>query len=278
MIDSTNIRRKELELCSSEELDVIVRKELDSDTPDRETVLLALSILEERDPTDSTNRPEDALETWSNAVNRSTHLESQSYKPNRKHRRWLTAVAAAVIALILLAVVPQSVGAESIFEIIGRWTRNIFCFYYGVEDQTRNGFVFKSDHEGLQQIYDAVVEQGITEQVVPTWIPEGYELEELRTFRQHNSIKTYARLIKADDYIQIIIESSKAEISNSYTKDDANVIYYYSAGVCYYLYRNDGTWNAVWNNGNIECFLTITDTDQVLHQIIKSIQKENGNE
>lgn len=271
MIDSTNIRRKELELCSSEELDVIVRKELDSDTPDRETVLLALSILEERDPTDSTNRPEDALETWSNAVNRSTHLESQSYKPNRKHRRWLTAVAAAVIALILLAVVPQSVGAESIFEIIGRWTRNIFCFYYGVEDQTRNGFVFKSDHEGLQQIYDAIIEQGIPEPVVPTWIPEDYELAELKIVSNTIVPKTCALLVKDDKYIQIAIEIHSVEEANEYPKDDANLEEYEHEEICYYIVSNDDTYKAMWKNGKVECSVVTNETNDVLIKILNSI-------
>lgn len=272
MIDSTNIRRKELELCSSEELDVIVRKELDSDTPDRETVLLALSILEERDPTDSTNRPEDALETWSNAVNRSTHLESQSYKPNRKHRRWLTAVAAAVIALILLAVVPQSVGAESIFEIIGRWTRNIFCFYYGVEDQTRNGFVFKSDHEGLQQIYDAIIEQGITEPVVPTWIPEGYELVELRIFSNIEVPKIYTRFAIDDKYIQLVIEIHSEEATNKYPKDQVNIEEYEYGEICYYIVSNENTYKAMWKNGKAECSVVTNESNNILKQILNSIK------
>lgn len=271
MIDSTNIRRKELELCSSDELDMIIRNQLDSDTPDRETVLLALSILEERDPTNSTNRPEGALEAWHRAVMRPAHL-GKSSKPKRKHMKWLTAVAAAIVVFVLLAVVPQSVGAESIFEIIGRWTKDTFGFSFGIDTQDK--YIFRTDHEGLQQIYEAVVEQGITEPVVPTWIPEGYVLEELRTFYQSDGIKIYARLTKNDGYIQFIIESQKKEISNSYPKDKEDVKEYHLNGVCYYLFQNNETWNAVWNKGKTEC-LIITDTEQSLKKIIQSIQKEN---
>lgn len=272
MIDSTNIRRKELELCSSEELDVIVRKELDSDTPDRETVLLALSILEERDPTDSTNRPEDALETWSNAVNRSTHLESQSYKPNRKHRRWLTAVAAAVIALILLAVVPQSVGAESIFEIIGRWTRDTFGFSFGIEDQNQEGYIFKSNHEGLQQIYAAVAAQGVTEPVVPTWIPEGYEMAELKIVSNTTVPKTCALLVTDDKYIQIMIEIHSEEASNKYPKDQMNVETIEYKDICYFIISNGNTYKAMWKNGKAECSVITNESMEVLKNMLNTIK------
>ena len=41
-------------------------------------------------------------------------------------------------------------------------------------------YVFETDHPGLQQIYDAVVEMGVTEPVVPMWVPEGYDLVEYK--------------------------------------------------------------------------------------------------
>ena len=275
-----SFRREELEKLSTLDLDQILRAELDSDTPERETVLLVLSILEDRDPTNSQKCPEGAEEAWDDFVNRINYSKQPIEKPIRKPRKWfLPVAAAAAIVLILLISVPQAVGAENIFEILGRWTRDLFSFSNEVEDQSNETYIFQTDHEGLQQLYDAVVEQGVTAPLVPMWIPEGYELEELRTVTKDVGIKIYARFINNNDsYIQLIVECFNSGASNAYTKDAEDVKIHNSGGVNYYLFRNENTWTAVWNNGNAECLLILTDTDQVLHKIIKSIQKESENE
>lgn len=274
-----SFRREELEKLSTLELDQILRTELDSNAPERETVLLVLSILEDRDPTSSQNCPEGAEEAWDDFVNRTGYLKQSVEKPIRKASKWfLPVAAAAAIVLILLISVPQAVGAENIFEIFGRWTRDLFSFSNEVEDRSNETYIFQTDHEGLQQLYDAVVEQGVTAPLVPKWIPDGYNLEEFRTCYQSVSTKVYARFVKGDKYIQMIVECSKAKESNIYTKDADDVKVYTSAGVSYYLFRNENTWTAVWSTGNAECLLILNDTDQVLHEIIKSIQKEPENE
>lgn len=274
-----SFRREELEKLSTLELDQILRAELDSDTPERETVLLVLSILEDRDPTSSQNCPEGAEEAWDDFVNRTNYSKQPIEKPIRKTRKWfLPVVAAAAIVLILLISVPQAVGAENIFEIFGRWTRDLFSFSNEVGDQSNETYIFQTDHEGLQQVYDAVVEQGVTAPVVPTWIPEGYELDDIRVLQQSVSTKVYARLISEDGYIQIIVECYSSKPSDVYPKDDADVSIYNASGVYYYVFRNEDTWIGIWNNGNTTCSLTTTDTNQVLYQMIKSIQKEKRNE
>ena len=185
-------RREELEKLSTPELDMILRSELDSDTPQRETVLFVLSILEERDSSNPGNRPEGAEEAWERLLSRSQYSENSKSKCCRKLPKYLCAVAsAAVVALILSVVVPQTVGAENIFQIFGRWTRDIFNLSDGTEPPAEDKYVFKTDHEGLQQLYDAVVAQGITEPVVPMWLPEGYELTEFNSFPEFKKI--YAR-------------------------------------------------------------------------------------
>lgn len=279
MKDSMTIHREELEKLSTQELDKILRSELDSENPKKETVLLLLSILEERDPTTSQNRPEGAERAFTERQRKefAAPLETAT-KKNWKPKKWIGVAAAVVaIAFALLATVPQTVGAESIFEIIGRWTKDLFSFSDGT-DTTNQEYVFKTDNDGLQQLYDAVVEQGVTDPVVPMWIPEGYELEELRTFRQPVSTKVYARYTMDNKYIQIMIEVQSEKVSNKYTKDDADVKQYDSNGVHYYLFANEDTWEAVWNNGNAECSLIIRDDENTLRKVLNSIQKENGYE
>ena len=270
-----SFRREELEKLSTLELDQILRTELDSNAPERETVLLVLSILEGRNPTNSQNRPEGAEEAWDDFVNRTNYSKQPIEKPIRKTRKWfLPVAAAAAIVLILLISVPQAVGAENIFEIFGRWTRDLFSFSNEVEDQSNETYIFQTGHEGLQQVYDAVVEQGITDPMVPTWIPDGYELKELRIFQKPNSTKIYAQFRNNDNYIQLVIDCLNSEDFLAYPKNDAAVTLLDYNGVKYYLFGNENTWKAVWEYGNAECSLTTTDTELTLNKMIKSIHKE----
>lgn len=264
-------RREELENLSTLELDRILRKELDRDTPDRETVLLALSILEERDPTDSENRPEGAEEAWERLLNR----PKISSKPAKKPAKWLGAVAAAaVVALVLLIAIPQSAGAENIFQIIGRWTRDIFNLSDGTERQIQDDYVFQTDHEGLQQLYDAVVAQGITDPVVPMWIPDEYELLQLDTFLQQDKPKVFAQFTEDNKYIHINIEVHSLEEANTYPKDDTDAEEYEQNTICFYIVSNEDTWKAIWYSGIVECAITTNDAGETLYQILNSIHGE----
>lgn len=268
-----SFRREELEKLSTLELDQILRAELDSDAPERETVLLVLSILEDRDPTNSQNRPEGAEEAWDDFVNRTSYSKQPIEKPIRKARKWfLPVAAAAAIVLILLISVPQAVGAENIFEILGRWTRDLFSFSNEVEEQSNETYIFQTDHEGLQQLYDAVVEQGVTAPVVPTWIPEGYQLEELKIVSKSATPKTYARFFNNSKYIQFMIEIYDETLANQYPKDDADAEVYNSEGIYYYILTNEDTIKVVWNNKNTECSLVTNDTEKTVWAILNSIQ------
>ena len=272
-----SFRREELEKLSTLELEHILRTELDSDTPQRENILLLLSILEERDPTDSMNRPEGTMEAWNAIANHNDKSEHLRVKPSRKSRkRFVSLAAAAAIVLILLMTVPQTVGAENIFEILGRWTRNLFSFSDETKNQKNGNYVFQTDNEGLQQIYEAVVEQGITDPVVPSWIPEGYELKELQVLSPNENTKVYSRFVKGDCYIQLVIEIHSMESTNKYTKDEIDAGMYNSMDAYYYIVSNEDTWKAVWSDEMVECSLVTNDAKEVLYKLLKSINRRNN--
>ena len=235
--------------------------------------MLLLSILEERDPTDSMNRPEGTMEAWNAIANHNDKSEHLRVKPSRKSRkRFVSLAAAAAIVLILLMTVPQTVGAENIFEILGRWTRDLFSFSNETNNQDNGDYVFQTDNEGLQQIYDAVVEQGITDPVVPTWIPEGYDLKQFRVLSPNENAKVYAYFAKEENYIQFAVEICGADSSNKYPKDEDNTIVYDSWGVYYYIVTNEDTWKAIWNNEIAECSLVTNVDEDTLYQMLNSIQ------
>ena len=270
-----------LEQLSVSELNTILRNELETDTPDREKVLLVLSILESRDAKESPKRIDGASEEWESTMSKHCGMLSVPVaKSNRTQRRWVKSVAiAAVITLVLLMTVPQALGAESIFKIIGQWTQELFMFSNSNnwDSVEQNEYVFKTEHEGLQQLYDAVVAQGITEPVVPTWIPDGFELIELKTAEQYISPKVFAQMTDDDQYIQIVVECSESTKDNLYPKDEDEVLEVEFCGVVHYFFHNDNSNNAIWIAGSTECALTSNLPSEELFRIIESIYVGGSN-
>lgn len=272
---------KEFKHLPTSELDDQLREELEKEIPDRETVLAVLNELENRDPTNSENRPDGVLQTYEECVSNYPGVRELP-EPNGSKKgspKWIGAlVAAAAIVIVLSLVVPQAVGAQNIFEIIGKWTDNLFAFSNTNEpDEPTQPPIEETptvpeENEGLRQLYDTVKKQGVTEAVVPTWIPEGYELQEIKFYDKAKIPKIYARFVKGEQYIQMSIEIHSLETTNEYTKDDTNVILYESDGVFYYVVPNENTYKAIWTTGKVECVICTNDTEDVLYDILNSIK------
>lgn len=267
----------EFEKLTTAELDVILREELNKDAPDREKVLALLNELEARDPTNSEKRPDGIIEEYTEVRNNYQFIKESPDCSKTKHKvkRWIGPIAAAaVVAVVLIVIVPQTAGAQNIFEIIGRWTADLFKLSEAdkPEESIQDEYKFETENEGLQQLYDAVTEQGVTEPIVPMWLPDGYELKELKTFTTLKVPKIHAFFAKEEQYLQISIEIHSSEATNKYPKDNTNVPIYESGGVFYYIAPNEDTWKAIWTNGNVECAIITNDTEDVLYDVIKTIQ------
>lgn len=277
-IDNKNLRSEELEALTSQQLDELLHTELEKEGSDAEIVLPILHILEEREAGDPNNDVDvDAIwKAYQESLQKDVVLLDQAARKDRKPHRWIgRAAAAAAIVCILVIAAPKAMGAENIFEILGRWSQTIFEFFNPTDaTEPLEEYVFKTDHPGLQQIYDAVVEQGVTRPIVPTWMPAGFALDEIKTMPVRDGKKLYAVLKNGDSFITIAIEIYNENRSNQYTKDDTSVGKYELAGVTHYTMSNEETLQVVWTVENIECVIRSNCQEEILYQVLTSIYVE----
>ena len=250
----------ELNAMSTDQLETLLRTELDGDR-DREIVMQILSILKKRDTCNSVQ----------------SLLGRNTKRPQGEFCKWIIrfSAVAAVLAILLLTI-PPVMGAENIFEVLGRWTQDIFNFFTPGDGQTDYEYVFSTDHDGLQQIYDAVTEQCATVPVVPTWVPEGYELNNISVVHQRLSRKVLAQLSNDSQYIIFTYEIFCDAASNLYPKDVANAEMVEILGTKHYIIANDGKWTVAWNIENVECSITVNADIDDIYKIIKSIYREEN--
>ncbi len=245
------------ESMSSQELKERLKTELAPDAPDRETVMAIMDELEKREPVKEI--PVEVLAQWE-AIK-----TGKKAKPTRWKPVWKAAIA-AVLAIALLGIVPTAMGKGNIFQAISRWTKDLFCF--GETESTE--FVLQTDHPGLQELYDTVTELGVTENVVPTWLPEGYETQTIEQVSSPNRITICGIFTNGTKDIQISISIRNEQTEREYQKDDATVEILEYAGIKTYVITNNERYCAMWQRNNVEATISV-DAKEDLYKIIDSI-------
>lgn len=266
--------RELLEQMPTQQLDAMLQAELTKEHIDENSVRLILHVLREREKDDPVEITPQIEQAWEKYRQDTQALEKRALRP-AKVRRWLLrAASAAAVLLLLVSVVPQQAEAESIWEKLARWTDSIFSFFDpGEEEFSQETYEFRTDNPGLQQVYDAVVELGVTEPVVPMWLPEGYELVECKTGIMPRQEYVYARLSNGTDKIVYKITSYSADVRYEYTKDKSQVDILEQYGITYNIMHNNEMWVVVWVKDNIECSLFVDCQEDILYEILESIYR-----
>lgn len=233
-----------------------LKMELDKKEPDRSTVI---QILKEIKKEETGGEQTDPV------------LEMYGKKPQKEEKPNITSVwkrvaVAAVICLVVLASVPNVFGSESIFTMIGQWTKEIFSFGKPSDKE----FVYQTDHPGLQELYDEVAKLELGRNVVPTWIPEDAELKQLDTQYAPNGATIFAGFSYTDGYIGFQFCVYDELPDTEYQKGQENAILYERAEIKHYIMENKEKWTAAWVVGNAECTISVNNKE-VLYKIIKSI-------
>lgn len=250
------------------ELDQILQAELEKEHPNEEVVLPILCELEERErdiPVENTPEVLEILEKLSKH-NTSSNQSIHKYK-------WFAgiAAAAAVVCIVVMSVSP-TVRATSFWDVLFRWTSSIFEFIDPDSSYPNVDSGFTTDNPGLQQLHDKVTEQGITELVVPMWLPKGFVLSELQVSSAPGGIKIHGKFENGSEIILITYRIS-TDITGKVEKKDAGVELFEFRDVEHFIVDNGGNLSVTWKVTGVECLLNANIAKEDLYTIIKSIYR-----
>lgn len=245
-------------------------KELQKEKSDPAAVKLILTVLEERHaaaPKRESSVSEEARQKYQDRM--------KELFPPEPQKRWTPLLKVAsvilVVGLLFTAVLPQKAEAETFWEMLQRLSSSVVHFLDRDEELLKRDYIFETENEGLQQVYDAVVELGVTEPVVPMWLPDGCQLIEFveKTTPMQQCI--YASFSNDSGEIVYKVDVYKGEPAHQYYRDDSFYESYERNGVLYTISKNNGWWTAIWTKDNLECHLTLDCQEETLRRILNSI-------
>lgn len=189
-------------------------------------------------------------------------------KPVRKLR--MGARVASIAAIIAVVIVAGTVTAHALgFDLLGqiaRWTQETFGFVSRDSELSEADPVFESFEITLK-------EYGITGQILPTWIPDGYNCKEVTVTETPQYIRFLGRYGSKPNELSITINryyDSNEIVSPTYEVDEGADIYVFN-GIEHYIMVNSDYTRISWIQGSNECSILCALSREDAEKMVNSI-------
>lgn len=197
---------------------------------------------------------------------------SPKKKEEKRSWRYRTAVAAALLVVVLCTSVTSKAFGLDVWHAIANWTQEVFHFksqdYGRIPDPNDN---YSST---LDSFYEALEKKKISTEIVPSWIPNEYEVYDI------NILETPEHVIVTASYKNMQEQKIKIQIKNrldvyiNQTEKDMHLVEIYEVNdVEYYIFKNYDQYCAVWMSEDYECSILGEMNLEQLYQMLDSIQK-----
>lgn len=261
--------RDTLEQMGTKQLDDMLLEELRKESPNGELIRLISSILKKRDRERLPEIDTNIQQAWERYQRKS---QSVHKKRNSLNSMLVKAASLMLVLFALLALIPQEAEAMNFFERFIAWTEEVFSLINPAEaTKQEEEYVFQTDNPGLQEVYDKVVELGVTDPVVPSWIPEGYELLECKVTEMPAKTYLSASFFAGDEELIYQIDVFSDNVTYEFYKDSVEIRVEEKNGIKHSIMQNSNVLVAVWTKDNIQCSIYIDCQEEVLIRILDSI-------
>ena len=281
---------------STEELEAILRADFklpDEEESDLDKILYITEVIARRRAGQPTGRYANTGEAWKSFVDNylpeedrtafrpeesaGKRDETNTRRPNSRFvKTILLRVASVVLAIALVAAAGTVTASAFGFDFwawVTEWTQEVFGVQNPNIDRGINGAI----PEQLSELYALMQEYEFPDNLLPAYLPEGYETETLEYDSNAAFIKLLCFLSKNDD--SIILEYTmhqSNQVTEKAQKDDDDPNAYERGGVTHYIMTNDEIYYAIWTVDNVECVILGALSRQELTKMIDSIYGGNS--
>jgi len=255
-------------------MEVLARRE-NKEPSDREAVAKAAWAAFNKDYRDNrSNVPEIDFDAIDQIVRKqygdtAQHSLKQKSTPRRKIIALRTvAVAAILIAALLFGSLASYASGFDLFGAIAKWTQETFGFSV-IENQSIHAEKYPDQ---LSSFLDLLVDNKITESVLPLYLPADYEPAKTESFKYDGFIDCICLLTNGNSAIRFFYRAYSDEMGMiNFEKDAGNPELYSHNSIDFYITTNTGVYQVNWIFENVECCISDVDSREELIKIINSI-------
>lgn len=274
---------------TTEELENILRHDTDEyeDETDIEKLMYVAEVIRVRKgPDPSRKTPEEAFEIFkTHYMPTDSEIEdfveySDTETEQKKNStkvipmpRWMRRLvsAAAVIAVIIAGSMTASALGYNIWAVFVQWTEETFHFS-GTQNQVSTPPA-KDNQDEYESLQDALDRYKITLPLAPKWIPEGYELTEIRVSESPIQVVFGAMYRNGDNALKIQIKQFIDSDPEQIEQSGILIEKYESVGTIYYIFKDNNQLRAAWSVDSFECYISGELSIDAMRQIIDSIKE-----
>lgn len=276
---------------STAELNEYLRQDSYCEDSNLDDILYVMEVLERREKEDGNYSPPDVQKAWAE-FQKYYNTEDNDGKPLhdfddedddeptaeiisiKKARKGLNRTIKSIIsvAAVLCVILAGSVTAKAlgydIWDAIIVWTKDTFGFETTVNEPKPSEYV-KQIPEELVDLKNLMTEHGLSDELIPGYIPEGYKMSNLEYDNLGDADTIFCQLSNGTNDIMLIYSIHSGN-SNSFQleKDALSPEKYESGGTTYYLMSNMDDYLVTWLSDNVECTISgIPSRDEALKMI-----------
>lgn len=273
---------------TTEELEDILRQNEDNfeDETDIDMLMYVAEVIRGRkEPNPNRKTPEEAYEIFKthymptdaemeefqkHSDEKTTRKNPAKVIPMARWMRRLTA-AAAVLVMIFAGTMTANAFGINLWECFVQWTEETFHFR-GSSDLEPSA-PEKEDNQDFQSLQEALDMYKITTPLAPKWIPEGYELKDIKVSESPVQQAFLAVYMNDNQVIKVQIKRHVVEDPQQIEQSDTLIEEYESGGIVYFIFEDEPMLQAVWTNENFECYISGELTIDEMKQIVDSIKE-----
>ena len=199
-------------------------------------------------------------------------VEEQSmpkHKCNLIPFRRIAAIAACLVLVFSFATSANAFCFRDVWNAVVTWAQETFSFSMGVE-VSEPKVDSELEYESLQEILNRNNRDG---SIIPTYIPDGYELAEIITDETPLQETYIAVYTFNDKFLKITVQSYLTKFPEQIEKSNELVEIITMDTVEYYIFFNNNQTRAAWVTDTYECNISGTISQEEIKLMITSIEK-----
>ena len=260
----------------TEALEQILRADAETPAEQESDIELILYIMEvlarrEKENQQSGKTAQQSWESFQQHYFPEQELQKQNTKKLSGHP-WMRRMIACAAAVILILCIPLSSRAfilEELWDIVARWAKETFSFVSGdVEHFSEPSPTYDGEYTSLQDVLRA---NNRDASLVPTWIPDGYELDSIEKVINPEQEIYIARYVSSQGKITLRAQTFISKKPQNMEIGEGVSEIYSANGIDFYIFENYDQIRATWVSSSFEYLISGDISMEELKMMIESI-------